>query len=126
MNRHVSKFVPLLEADIDTQVWPLVKSINGLGFTTISSCQGDPGVIGEGGNYGHVAFISEADPFSYTRITQFCFVFLRPFIAHMYDDVSLEVTLSEDNGFIGWIHFRTEALDEVSRRLYAYREFVGK
>jgi len=126
MSKHATKYVPLLEAEIDTEVWTLVKAINGFGFTTVSSCQGDPGVIGEGGSYGHVAFVFEESPFDYTRVAEFCFHFLRPFVAHLYDAVTLDVTLSEQNGFVGWLRFRREALDEVTRRLYVYREIEGK
>jgi hypothetical protein len=126
MSKHPTKFVPLLEADIDAEVWTLVKAINGFGFETVSSCQGDPGIIGEDGNYGHVAFMFAESPFDYTRITEFTFKFLRSFFAHKYDDVTLEVTLSEQNGFVGWLRFRNEALDDVTRRLYVYREIEGQ
>jgi hypothetical protein len=120
---HPTRFIDELGADIDVEVFPLVETIRNFGFMTISSCQGDPGVIGEGGYYGHVAFLG-ADPFDQRQVVKFTFDLLRSFFAQMYDDVTLEVSLSEQNGFIGWIRFRNEALTEISTRLSVYFESI--
>jgi hypothetical protein len=115
---HPTKFVPSLNAEIDAEVWTLVKAINGFGFKTVSSCQGGP-------NWGHVAFVSGESPFDYTRVAEFCFKFLYSFFAHMHDCVGLQVSSGKD-GFTGWLQFDPKALDEVTRRLYVYRENEGR
>jgi hypothetical protein len=44
---------------VDEKIAPLVGLINNGAIQTISSCQGDPGIIGEGGSYGHVSLQSK-------------------------------------------------------------------
>ena len=132
-------------ADIDHELVPLVKFLNRLGVETISSCQGDPGVIGEGGHYGSVTFICPGQPNLWNPICAFTFGFLRDFVAHMYDDVRLEVTLTEcscrnepepttpgvdrtecGSAYYGWMYFRNEAIDEITKRLGIYCEMNRK
>ena len=52
MSDHTTVRVEELDADIDEQIVDLVLQFNGSGGRTVSSCQGDPGIIGEGGRYG--------------------------------------------------------------------------
>lgn len=121
---HPTRFIDELGADIDIEVFPLVETLNNFGFQTISSCQGDPGIIGEGGHYGHVAFLGPLDPFEQAPVVKFTFGLLRSMYQHLYDDVTLEVSLSEQNGFIGWIRFRNEVLGDISTRLFVWHETV--
>ena len=122
---HETRFLPGLNAglgaDVDVQVISLVESFNGLGLTTISSCQGDPGIIGEGGSYGHISFYRSQDrQAEYEELSRFTFGFLREMFGHLYDDVILSVHLSEQTGFYGWMSFRNEAIENISLRLSVY------
>lgn len=118
-------------ADIDIQVVPLVGFVNRFGLHTVSSCQGAPGVIGEGGRYGHVSYMDSNDPDDYSYITRITFKLFRELFESLYDDVRLEVYITEGPhpvaGFIGAIRFRNEALTEVTKRLgnYCEMERVG-
>jgi hypothetical protein len=114
-------------ADIDIQVAPLVKFLNGLGAETVSSCQGDPGPItgdSTGGRYGHVAFVIPGDE-GYSQLCELVFKHLTPMYAHLYDDVILEVH-SDDKHFEGWLRFRNEAIDEITKRLGCWVEMLHK
>jgi len=120
-------------ADVDVEVAPIVNFITDLAMEPISSCQGDPGT--EGVLYGHVAFTVKGDPENYGVLTSLMFEHLRPMFAHMYDDVRLEITLSEglvddDFGdrpaFIGWIRFRNECIPEITKRLGCWLEMLHK
>jgi len=111
-------------ADVDVQVAPIVASLNNLGAETISSCQGDPGPIADGGRYGHVAFVIPGDE-GWFQLCELVFKHLTPMYAHMYDDVILEVH-SDDKHFEGWLRFRNEAIDEITKRLGCWVEMLHK
>ena len=115
---HKTVHVDFLDADIDEQVLPLVMEMNSAYVTTISSCQGDPGIIGQGGRYGHIAF-QMAEPNDWTMLSNILFKTMWPVFKPMWDDVRVEMTASE-NGFYGWLYFRNEAIPSV---LKAMREF---
>ena len=123
---HKTVFVEALDADIDEQVVSLVESINALGFKTVSSCQGDPGILGMGGSTGHVVFVDGNQRFERDDLSKFTFDLLRSFVAHMDDDVALSIHLSEQTGYAGWMRFRNEALEEISKRLGVYCEMHHK
>jgi hypothetical protein len=111
-------------ADIDIEVMPVVKYINKLGMTTISSCQGWPGLLAEGGHRGHVYFTDGSG--SYENLANFAFNILRPMFAHLWDDVCLGIFLSEDIGFYVDLSFRNEAIPEITKRLGCYCEILHK
>lgn len=123
-------------ADVDVEVAAIVNFITDLAMEPISSCQGDPGPIEtEGGLYGHVAFVPKGDPENYAVLVSLMFEHLRPMFAHMYDDVRLEITLSEGlvdddfsekPAFIGWIRFRNECIPEITKRLGCWLEMLHK
>lgn len=125
MSEHKARFVEAVAAEVDEQVVTLVEALTTLGVLTISSCQGNPGIIGEGGSYGHVAFTVPLNT-DWQPVGKFLFDFLRPFVQHMWDDVRLEMTCSEQNGFIGWIYFRNEALEDLSKRIGVYCEMTHR
>jgi hypothetical protein len=130
-----SKLNDGLGADVDVQVAPIVNYLTYLHVVPVSSCQGDPGPIEtEGGFYGHVAFTPE-NPEDYGKLCELMFEHLRPMFAHMYDDVRLEITLSEGlvnrdfsahPAFIGWLRFRNECIDEITKRLGCWVEMLHK
>jgi hypothetical protein len=117
---HPTRFLESVSADIDRDVVPLVEAINAMGFPTLSSCQGDPGIVDDahGGHYGHVSFQSQM-PFDDYMTVRFTFGLLRSYFKHVQDDVHLEVTVSEQLGYIGWIYFRNESLNAISEALLA-------
>jgi len=111
---HRAVHIELIDADIDEQIVDLVLQFNGSGVRTVSSCQGDPGAIGdaEGGRYGHVCF-TLPDP---QLMAQFLFGFLHNLTKDMWDDVRVEMT-SSDTAFLGWVYFRNERIQELLGRL---------
>jgi len=135
-----------LGADIDNQLVPMVKFLNRLGVRTISCCQGDPGELGDrdpvtgewrGGRYGYVAFIGVKDPNDFNEVAVITFELLRSMVAHLYDDVTLSILLSEEfyggpnttasrPAFEGWMYFRNEAIEAVTKRLGIYCEMNHK
>lgn len=114
---HKTVHVESFDADIDEQVVDLVLQFNGDGAKTVSSCQGDPGVIGdeEGGRYGHVCFVMP-NPRDYQLLAQVLFGFLYNLTKDMWDNVRVEMTTS-DEGFLGWVYFRNECIQELLERL---------
>jgi hypothetical protein len=130
MANHATTFMSELNAGegapVDNQLVPMVKFLTKMGFTTLSSCQGDPGPIAEdGGRYGHVSY-RDADGSTYVRLTHYTFELFRQMFAHMYDDVMLSVYRSEDIGFYANIIFRNEAIEEVTKRLGVWCEMNHK
>ena len=119
MSDHTTVRVEELDADIDEQIVDLVLQFNGSGGRTVSSCQGDPGIIGEGGRYGHVAFLAPANSYMFMAYTVFGALF--NLTKDMYDDVRVEMTASPDLGFMGWVYFRNEAIPELLRVAYRAR-----
>ncbi len=131
-------------ADIDNQLVPMVKFLNRLGVRTITCCQGDPGEIGDrdpvtgewhGGRYGHVAFIGVKDTNDFNEVAAITFGLLRSMVAHLYNSVSLSIVLSEElcslgkpsrPAFEGWMYFRNECIEEVTKRLGIYCEMNHK
>ena len=122
MSDHKTVYVESIDADIDEQVVDLVLQFNGGGAKTVSSCQGDPGIIGEGGHYGHIAFLMP-DPFNPLLMASAIFVSMFNLTKDMYDDVRVEMTASPDIGFMGWIHFRNEATPELLKRIQSFEGF---
>jgi len=131
-------------ADVDSQLVPMVKFLNRLDLKTISSCQGNPGsILDEGGFYGHVAFVHKDDPNDYHPLARVLFEEIRPLVAHLYDSVRLEMALSEEvcetkvlppgietidshPSFIGWIYFRNECIDDITKHLGCFCEMLRK
>ena len=114
--QHRTVHVSTLDANIDRGVLDLVFQFNShCGIQTVSSCQGDPGVIGEGGRYGHVCFT--ITPLQdYEVLSRFLFGFLYNLTKDLWDDVRVEMTTS-DSGFLGWVYFRNESIKELTNRL---------
>ncbi len=115
-------------ADIDFEIAPVVKFLNQLGAQTLSSCQGDPGVItGDrtGGKYGHVVFIIPGAE-THEPVAELLFKHLRPMFAHLYDSVILEIVLVESDQYEGWIRFRNECIPEITKRLGCWLEMLHK
>ena len=122
---HKTIYVESIDADIDEQVVDLVLQFNMKGTTSVTSCQGAPGIIGEGGRYGHIAFTTlkperMAVWDSYMPTASAVFGTLFNLTKDMYDDVRVEMTASPDLGFMGWIYFRNEAIPELLRRIQEY------
>jgi len=130
-----------LGADIDVEVAPIVNYLTDLGVETISSCQGDPGLIeAEGGAFGHAAFIIPDDEGlseeeDYSEMCYFVGMVIRPLVEHLYDAVRLEMHVSEDlvksdfstrTALVGWMYFRNECIPEITKRLGCYVEMLHK
>lgn len=114
---HKTVYVESLDADIDEQVVGLVLQFNKSGLETVSSCQGDPGIIGsQGGRYGHVCF-TLSDRFNHALMADFLFGFIYNLTNDLWDDVRVEMTTSSD-GFLGWLYFRNECIEELLGRFY--------
>lgn len=116
MEKHKTIHIDSIDADIDEQIVDLVLEFNGEGGRTVSSCQGDPGIIGEGGQYGHISFLIP-DPFDPLPMADAVFVTLFNLTKDMWDDVQVKMTASPDVGFLGWIYFRNERIPDLLKRL---------
>lgn len=113
-------------ADIDQALVPMVKFLNRMGCSTFSCCQGEPGVIGEGGQRGHVYFnIPNRTP-QYQPVADFTFNFLWPFVEHLWDDVMVSIHLSGDWHFWGEMSFRNEAIEEITKHFGNWCEMNHK
>jgi hypothetical protein len=112
---HKTVYVKSIDADIDEQIVDLVLEFNGSSIKTVSSCQGDPGIIGEGGQYGHITFRCP-DSWGYEFLARVMFSCLFDLTKDMWDDVRLEMTAS-DTGFLGWVYFRNETIPDLLKRL---------
>lgn len=69
--------------EVDEKIWTPVALMNQFpGIVTLSSCQGDPGPIGQGGAYGHISFKAE----SVDKLLAFCVGVLAPHFKNWIDD----------------------------------------
>ena len=110
MSSHVQVLVPKLNVEIDEQIVDLVLAFNEIGVVqTISSCQGNPGIIGEGGSYGHICFQDRTNPHSYIALAHVVFAIMwQPFRAE-WDDFCASVDAVE-RGYQAWFRFRNERI----------------
>ena len=114
---HKTVYVESLGDDIDEQIVDLVLQFNGSGVETVSSCQGDPGIIGEGGRYGHVCFVTSPSlKCGYSVMATLLFELLFPIFKDMWDDVRIEMSASSDQ-FLGWVYFRNETIKDILLRM---------
>jgi hypothetical protein len=99
--------------EIDEKVADLVLLMNRIpGLETLSSCQGDFGIIGECGHYGHVAFKYGEWP----TLCGFCWDFLREgFLDYIDDEVRVDVFCKTEP--YAWLMFRAEMSALVTGRI---------
>lgn len=134
--RHKTTFMSELNdgqgADIDSQLVPMVKFLNRMSCKTTQCCQGEPGILAEGGCNGYVMYVIPDHEKEWEPVCRFTFDFLRPFVAHLGDDVSFRVDIfsaSDDDNqrevvtkYWGGMSFRNEAIEEITKRFGVYCE----
>lgn len=98
-------------AAVDARVVPLVKFLNRLGVTTVSSGFGQEGF--------HVAFAGD-----YRGMAELLFGHVRAMTRHI-EGFSLEM-LASGESLIGVIRGPEGSLDEASRRIGGWMEIMGK
>jgi hypothetical protein len=100
-------------ARIDTRLMPLVKFLNRLSVTTVSSRRDD--------EMWNIVFTG--DPLV---MSELLFKHLAPMTSHHDDGVHLELSFDSGLGFSGIVEMRTEYLDDFSSRVGVWLEMLHK
>lgn len=101
--------------EVDEEAWALVALMNQFpGIVTSSSCQGDPGPIGQGGAYGHISFKAE----SVDKLFTFCAGVLASHFKNWIDD-EVRISIFIQSEPWGSLDFRNEVIPNVE-------EVIGK
>jgi hypothetical protein len=101
-------------ATVDARMVPLIKFLNRLNVTTLSSRYDT--------EFCNVMFTS-SDPM---LMAQLMFVHLKAFASAMPEGVYLEMSYDQMMGFVGIVEIPTELLDEFSNRVGIWLEMLHK